>query len=200
MSDVESFVRFCESDFGAAVMDREAAYLDQHLDPDDRILDVGAGIGSIEERFPGYDIIGLDVDHEMLRTARDRVGGQFIAGDARTLPIRNGVVDTVFFVATLEFIPEVETALSEAVRLLRPGGRLVALVLNTKSSYVRSNLQREGSYFQQMVHRDASELASLIEDYVHGQREYFLGIRDRTVFESDDPSEAALVAISGQPL
>lgn len=200
MSDVESFVRFCESDFGSAVMDREAAYLDQHLDSDDRILDVGAGIGSIEERFPGYDIIGLDVENEMLRTARDRVGGQFIAGDARALPLSNGVVDTVFFVATLEFIPEVETALSEAVRVLRPGGRLVALVLNTESSYVRSNLQREGSYFQQMVHRTSTELASLIEDSVHGRRAYYLGIRDQTISESNDHSEAALVAISGHPL
>jgi ubiquinone/menaquinone biosynthesis C-methylase UbiE len=161
---------------------------------------VGAWIGSIEERFPGYDILGFDVDNEMLRTARDRLGGQFTAGDARTLPIRNGEVDTVFFVATLEFIPAVETVPSEAVRVLRPGGRLVALVLNTKSSYVRLNLQREGSYFQQMVHRDSTKLASLVEDYVHGQREYFLGIRDRTVFESDDPSEAALVAISGHSL
>ena len=161
---------------------------------------MGAWIGSIEERFPGYDILGFDVDNEMLRTARDRLGGQFTAGDARTLPIRNGEVDTVFFVATLEFIPAVETVPSEAVRVLRPGGRLVALVLNTKSSYVRLNLQREGSYFQQMVHRDSTKLASLVEDYVHGQREYFLGIRDRTVFESDDPSEAALVAISGHSL
>lgn len=67
MSDVESFVRFCESDFGAAVMNREGAYLDQHLDSDDPILDVGAGIGSTEERFPGYDIIGLDIDIELLR-------------------------------------------------------------------------------------------------------------------------------------
>lgn len=49
MSGVESFVRLCESEFGTAVMDREAAYIERFLDPGDRILDVGAGIGSVEE-------------------------------------------------------------------------------------------------------------------------------------------------------
>lgn len=33
MSEVERFVRFCESDIGASVMDREAAYLDRFLSP-----------------------------------------------------------------------------------------------------------------------------------------------------------------------
>ena len=36
MSDVECFIRFCESDFGTAVMDREATYLRQFVTPVDR--------------------------------------------------------------------------------------------------------------------------------------------------------------------
>lgn len=106
----------------------------------------------------------------------------------------------MFFVATPEFIPEVETAVSEAVRVLRPVGKLVASVLNTMSSYVESNLQREGSYFQQMVHGDAMELVSLVEGSVRGEREYFLGIRDQTLFESNDSLEAAVLPIAGNPL
>jgi hypothetical protein len=31
MSDVESFVRFCESEFGSAVMDREATYIKRRI-------------------------------------------------------------------------------------------------------------------------------------------------------------------------
>ncbi len=50
-----------------------------------------------------------------------------------------------------------------------------------------------------MVHRDTIELASIIEDYIDGHREYFLGIRGQTVFESHDPSEAAILAIAGNP-
>ncbi|WP_019991555.1 hypothetical protein [Natronorubrum tibetense] len=41
MSDVERFVRFCESDFETELADREAAYVEQFVTADDRILDVG---------------------------------------------------------------------------------------------------------------------------------------------------------------
>jgi ubiquinone/menaquinone biosynthesis C-methylase UbiE len=200
MSDVERFLRFCESDFGASVMDREAAYLSDCFESDDRVLDVGCGIGSIEQRLPGYDIVGIDMSEEMVQAARSRVGRQFIVGDGRTLPITTDSVNAVFFVATLEFIREVETVLSEAVRVLEPDGVMAALILNTRSTYVRSNLERDGSYFQQMVHRDTVKLASTIDQYVDTDQEYFLGIRDRTVFETDDPEEAAILAVRGQPL
>lgn len=200
MSDVESFVRFCESDFGTAVMDHEAAYLKQFVPPEDRILDIGAGIGSIEERFPDHEIIGIDVSPEMIRTARSRVDASFLVGDARSLPCGDNLVDAVFFVTTLEFTPEIDMVLNEATRVLAPDGILVALLLNTESEYVQSNLEREGSYFQRMEHRETKKLASVVEKYVTGTREYTLGIADEDVFETNDPTEAAVLAISGSPV
>jgi len=199
MSDVESFVRFCESEFGSAVMDREAAYVKDHVSLDDRILDVGCSIGSFEERFAEYDIVGVDRSMEMVRTARDRASAPFVRGDARNLSITTGVVDAVVFVATLAFISEVEAALSEAVRVLDSHGTLVALVLNTRSEYVQSNLEREGSYFQRMVHRDTEKLASKIFEYVDGTREYVLGIDGQTFVERTDSETAAITAIVGSP-
>ena len=200
MSDVESFVRFCESEFGSAVMDREAAYIKQRVDPDDRILDVGCGIGSLEERFTDYDIVGIDISEAMVRTARQRTPAPFLVGDARTLPVRTDAVDAVVFVATLKFISEIDAVLTEATRVLRPDGRIVALILNTRSEYVQSNLQREGSYFQQMVHRDSEALADRVLDTIDGTREYFLGIADETVVESSDPTTAAVTAVVGAPI
>jgi ubiquinone/menaquinone biosynthesis C-methylase UbiE len=199
MSDVESFVRFCESEFGTAVMDREAEYVKQQVAPDDRILDVGCGIGSLEERFADHDVTGLDRSAAMVRTARQRAPGQFLVGDARALPIRTGAFDAVVFVATLEFVPDVEPALAEAIRVLDADGTFVGLVLNTNSGYVRSNLQREESYFQRMVHRDSGALVAQVRDYVDGTREHFLGIDDETVFESSDPATAAITAVVGSP-
>jgi ubiquinone/menaquinone biosynthesis C-methylase UbiE len=197
MSDVESFVRFCESEFGSAVMDCEAAYIKQHVAPDDRILDVGCGIGSLEERFTDYDIVGIDIAEAMVRTARQRAPASFLVGDARTLPVRTDAVDAVVFVATLEFISEIDTVLQEATRVLRSGGRIVALILNTRSEYVQSNLQRDGSYFQQMVHRNSEALADRVLDTVDGTQEYVLGIADETVVESSDPTTAAVTAVVG---
>jgi len=199
MSDVERFVRFCESEFGSAVMDCEAAYVKDHVALDDRIVDVGCGIGSLEARFSEYDIVGVDQSMEMVRTARDRASAPFVRGDARNLPIATGVVDAVVFAATLSFIPEVETALSQAIRVLDSRGTFVALLLNTRSEYVQSNLDREGSYFQRMVHRDTEKLASKIFEYVDGTREFVLGIDGQTIVERTDPETAAITAIVGSP-
>jgi hypothetical protein len=66
-------------------------------------------------------------------------------------------------------------------------------------SFVRSNLRREGSYFQRMVHRDSAALTERILERVDGDREYFLGISDEEVFESSDPTTAAISAVVGEP-
>jgi len=200
MSDVESFVRFCESEFGSTIMDQEAAYVNQHVVANDRILDVGCGIGSLEERFLDHEIIGVDCSESMIRAARDRVSAPFIPGDATALPIETSSVDTVVFVSTLEFIPNIDAVLAEATRVLTSDGTLVALVLNTRSEYIQSNLQREGSYFQRMVHRDSEVLTATILEYVDGDQEFFLGISDETVFESTDPATAAISAVVGTPI
>ncbi|WP_302080748.1 class I SAM-dependent methyltransferase [Salinibaculum rarum] len=199
MGDVESFIRFCESEFGTAVMDREAAYLKQHVGATDRILDVGCGIGSLEERMPHREIIGLDRSAAMVQAARERVSAPFVLGDATALPIADGAVDAVVFVSTLEFIPYVDAVLSEATRVLASDGTLVTLVLNTRSEYVQANLQRDGSYFQQMVHQDSEELEDTILESVAGNQEFFLGISDEEVFETADPTAAAISAIVGTP-
>jgi ubiquinone/menaquinone biosynthesis C-methylase UbiE len=199
MSDVESFVRFCESEFGTAVMDREAAYVRQYVAPEDRILDVGCGIGSLEERLSASNIVGLDRSEAMIQAARKRVSAPFILGDATALPVATESADAVVFVSTLEFIPDIDTVLTEATRVLDSEGVLIALVLNTRSEYVRANLQREGSYFQRMVHQDSEQLTETILEYVDGTQEFFLGISDETVFESTDSTTAAISAVVGNP-
>lgn len=199
MSDVESFVRFCESEFGSEVMDREAAYVKQHVDTDDRILDVGCGIGSLEERFTGQDIFGIDRSGAMVRRARQRAPGQFLVGDARELPIQPSTVDIVVFVATLEFIPESSVVSDEAIRVVRPGGTVIALILNTRSTYVQSHLQRKGSYFQRMVHRDSEAVARQLLSRIDGTKEYLLGIDEKTIIDSSDPTCAAITAVVGTP-
>ncbi|OYR55599.1 SAM-dependent methyltransferase [Halorubrum sp. Ea1] len=199
MSDVRSFVRFCETEFGTAVMDREAAYIRQHVTEDDRILNVGCGIGSLEERLLNYEIIGLDRSEDMVQAARDRVAAPIVLGDATALPIATASVGTVVFVSTLEFIPEVDSALAEATRVLASEGALVALVLNTRSEYVQSNLQREGSYLPRMIHRGSETLTQTILEHVDGEQGFFLRISDEEVFESSDPTTAAISAIVGTP-
>ncbi|WP_241659153.1 class I SAM-dependent methyltransferase [Halorubrum salsamenti] len=180
-------------------MDREAAYVKRHVATDDRILDIGCGVGSLEERFPDHEIIGVDRSEEMTRAARERVSAPIVLGDATALPVATGSVDAVVFVSTLEFIPDADAALAEATRVLASGGTLIALVLNTRSEYVQSNLQREGSYFRRMAHRDSEVLTDTVSEYVDGERDLFLGISGEEVFESSDPTAAAISAVVGTP-
>jgi len=70
---------------------------------------------------------GVDLSAEMLRRAHDRLGPAVARADALALPIASGSVDNVLFVAALHAIGNVAGAVTEAARVLRPGGRLVAV-------------------------------------------------------------------------
>lgn len=200
MSYAQNFVQFYETQMGTAAMDREAEYIEQFVDPGDRILNVGAGVGEMERRFTEYDIVGLDASRSMLAAACGRTSAPLVLGDATSLPFAADTFDAVSFVATLEFIQDADAALSETVRVTKPDGSIVVEIMNTESAYVQANLEMEGSYFQQMVHRDSPALADTVESHVaESQREYFLGIGEEELYHTDDPGEAAVLAVAGTP-
>jgi SAM-dependent methyltransferase len=93
------------------------------------LLEVGCGTG----RFLGwlastFRVVGIDRSPGMLAEMRARHPIiPAILGDAHRLPLRDGAVDLVVLVATLEFLDDPPAALSEAVRVARRGVILVAL-------------------------------------------------------------------------
>jgi SAM-dependent methyltransferase len=86
-----------------------------------RLLDIGAGPNTLC-RLYGSDAVGVDVF--------DFGGGATIVEDTRHLPFPDGSFDTVTFVACLNHIPYRLDVLREARRLLKPGGRVVATMIN----------------------------------------------------------------------
>jgi len=95
------------------------------------VLDVGCGTGQSTAWLAAHGLrpIGLDRAPAMLSRARERVPGcPLLLGDAQALPLRDRSVDLVAFVTTLEFLPSLEGALAEAVRVARSG--VVTVVLN----------------------------------------------------------------------
>jgi ubiquinone/menaquinone biosynthesis C-methylase UbiE len=113
------------------------AYLDLlDIRAGERVLDVGCGSGAvtreIAKRLGSRGVaIGLDPSPALLAIARelakeagvgDRV--EFREGDARRLPFADGFFDAVVCVTVLSHVPRGEAAISEFVRVLRPGGRL----------------------------------------------------------------------------
>jgi arsenite methyltransferase len=99
-------------------------------------LDVGSGPGSITAslaRASGPDglALGVDISEPMLaRAVRAAAGPQvgFLRADAQRLPLRDQTVDAAVSIAVLQLIPDPVATLSEIARVLRPGGRLAAMV------------------------------------------------------------------------
>ncbi|GAA4210646.1 methyltransferase domain-containing protein [Actinocatenispora rupis] len=83
-----------------------------------RALDVGAGPGG-ETTY-----VGVDNSMAMARRAYDR-GRVAVVADAGRLPFAAGSFDAVRADRVLQHVPDPDTALAEATRVVRPGGRLV---------------------------------------------------------------------------
>jgi arsenite methyltransferase len=107
-----------------------------NIPPGGIALDVGSGPGSITAslaRAAGPDglALGVDISEPMLaRAVRAAAGPQvgFLRADAQRLPLRDQTVDAAVSIAVLQLIPDPVATLSEIARVLRPGGRLAAMV------------------------------------------------------------------------
>ena len=105
------------------------------LPPDSRILELGCGPGLLWrenlERIPeGWTITLTDASAGMVREAEERVGPdrrfRFLVADAQEVPFEDETFDAVLANHMLYHVPDVSRALSEAARVLRPGGCLYA--------------------------------------------------------------------------
>ena len=94
-----------------------------------RVLEVGCGPGEAAERLGrelGVEVVALDLSEHMVRLARGR-GVDARVGDVQSLPFGNEKFDCVLAAWMLYHVPDIDRALAEIARVLRPGGRLVAV-------------------------------------------------------------------------
>ncbi len=106
------------------------------LQPRDRMLDIGAGTGLLTLAAAGKvaRVTALDISPAMCRHLEDKLERRSIdnvdvlAGSAVELPLADGSVDVILSNYCFHHLRDMDKrrALSEAVRVLRPGGRFVA--------------------------------------------------------------------------
>ncbi|ALG91715.1 MAG: bifunctional demethylmenaquinone methyltransferase/2-methoxy-6-polyprenyl-1,4-benzoquinol methylase UbiE [Confluentimicrobium sp.] len=106
--------------------------------PGQRLLDVAGGTGDVAFRFlkraPGASAVVLDMTEQMLVEGRQRAEAEqmagsldWVVGDAMALPFADNSFDVYTISFGIRNVTRVPDALSEAYRVLRPGGRLMVL-------------------------------------------------------------------------
>jgi demethylmenaquinone methyltransferase/2-methoxy-6-polyprenyl-1,4-benzoquinol methylase len=106
--------------------------------PGQRLLDVAGGTGDIAFRFlrraAGAQAVVLDMTESMLVEGRRRAEAEqlagrldWVAGDAMALPFPDASFDVYTISFGIRNVTRIPDALSEAFRVLRPGGRLMVL-------------------------------------------------------------------------
>ena len=96
------------------------------LPPPGQWVEVGVGTGRFAAAL-GIDS-GVEPADAMAVLARGR-GIEVICGRAEALPLDSESMDAVFFIATLCFVRDLDLALCEAWRILRPGGCCIVALL-----------------------------------------------------------------------
>lgn len=107
-----------------------------------KVLDAGCGSGtnSLWLARQGFSVTGVDFSEFALGKAKEQARSDGLAeridlrvGDLTRLEFADAGFDAVFCIGVLMHIPDVEAALEELVRVLRPGGALVIAESNARA-------------------------------------------------------------------
>jgi len=129
-----------------------AAFVLPELRQGMRVLDVGCGPGSITrglaERVAPGDVVGVDLSTDTLEAARRDAGARGLAnlhyqeGSVYALPFPDASFDVAYAHQVLQHLREREAALSEMLRVLRPGGSGTSATRKGASISSRSRRRR----------------------------------------------------------
>jgi len=130
----------------------------QGVQPVGEVLEIGAGSGAMAAdllaTYPAVTMTVSDFDPQMVAVAGQRLTGfadrvTVRQADATALPFEDETFDLVVSWIMLHHTVEWEKALAEAVRVVRPGGRVVGYDLLSRLP-LRALHQAEGARFRMM--------------------------------------------------
>ena len=155
----------------------------------DGVLDLACGTGDLSElaAATGARVMGVDFARNMLVGAtRRRIKADFIQADANALPLPPASVSVVVSGFALRNFVLIPNALQEAARVLKPGGRVALLEVDTP----RNSLLKWGHsfYFQRLV----PILGGLISD-----RKSYLYLPRSVVYLPEEAELLAMVRVAG---
>jgi demethylmenaquinone methyltransferase/2-methoxy-6-polyprenyl-1,4-benzoquinol methylase len=154
-----------------------------------RLVDVAGGTGDIAMRVArrsgGHaDIVVADINNSMLEVGRERTAKagypriSFREANAEALPFGEGEFEAYTIAFGIRNVPRMETALTEAFRVLRPGGRFLCLEFSQVDVPVLDRLYETYSFraipaLGRVVTGDAESYRYLVESirgFPHAER------------------------------
>jgi len=193
----ERYLDSCRKEFWQAVFQLEVNYLAHHLAGSRDVLSVGCGPAILEAGLSehGFLVTGTDSDLEALKFAPRKV--RTVAARAEQMPFAASSFDAAIYVASLQFISDYHKALAESVTVLRANGKLIVMLLNTASAFIKDKLSDSHSYVQRLQHTNMSEIETAFPSAFRVQTEYLMGVKNGRLFGTADPSCALLYVITG---
>ncbi|MDD4669303.1 MAG: ubiquinone/menaquinone biosynthesis methyltransferase [Methanomethylophilus sp.] len=160
-----------------------------------RCLDVGTGTGEIafqvaQHAGPEGSVTGLDITPKMLDLARAKMKErslpklvEFVEGDALKMPYAADTFDLVTSGYMLRNVTDLQQAIDEMYRVLRPGGRAVVAEMATPDNrvvryfykwYIRNRVQKMGRKYDHGEKLDGKMpaydwLVTSIQGFPHGK-------------------------------
>jgi len=124
---------------------REVMEFDRH--GGERVLEIGAGIGTDLAQFAkaGAIVTDLDLSAGHLELAKENFAmrglrGEFVLHDAETLPFDDNTFDVVYSNGVIHHTPNTVSVVAEILRVLKPGGRVIVMVYAETSLHYWRNL------------------------------------------------------------
>ncbi|HEX7294909.1 MAG TPA: class I SAM-dependent methyltransferase [Pyrinomonadaceae bacterium] len=112
-----------------------------------RVLEIGCGLGTDGAQFAkaGADYTGVDLTDAAVALAQRRfelfnLTGTFKKDDAEKLSFADNTFDVVYSHGVLHHTPDIESAVREVHRVLRPGGRAKVMLYHRNSYNYRVNI------------------------------------------------------------
>jgi ubiquinone/menaquinone biosynthesis C-methylase UbiE len=154
------------------------------------ILDAGCGAGRDSQEFfkKGARITGIDISEGLLKEARKvNPSIEFIYGDLTAIPFKNEIFDGVWSEASLvhlEKLEDVQKALNECYRVLKPEGALHLYVKkqmgSNETEVIKDSLSNHERFFRYYTEKGLEEILTQIgfsileikqSDDRHGRKE-----------------------------
>lgn len=113
-----------------------------------KVLDIACGTGVLTEQFVrmGADVTAIDLTPKAVELTKKRLAlyglqATVLEADAQLLPFPDDTFDFVCAWGCLMHMPETERAIAEIHRVLKPGGRVLAMMYHKNSVHLRYAIQ-----------------------------------------------------------